>query len=443
MSAASKIMWSEGLTLGPQHFQRQDLYHEARLKRIASALNPYFWGVCAVQWNLAGLENNRLGASTMSIIFPDGEIYEAPEADLLPEVVDLSRLPADINTFTFYAALALVKPHGGNADENGRYACREIETSDLFSEALAIEVPFLKKQPRLITHAETSGLHDSVSVVRIRRAPEGGFEIDPSFVPPSVTIGAAPALRGLLDELVSVMTAKIESLQRTHRKASSEVYEVGAGDISSWWMLNILSTANAQLMHCSRSPGLHPEAMFRQMLSAVGGLMTFSDRFKTADLPAYRHEALGEVFAELDGLLRDLVDTVIGTKYFIIPLVAEPGRRAYSQAVLDPARVTQQTQLCLAVTADMPGLELVATVPIRLKVAAPDAIESIVKSALPGVPLAHMPQVPPAIPVRPNTYYFSLSTKSPLYEKALHAGALAVYVPDGIPGLKIELIAIT
>lgn len=54
-----------------------------------------------------------------------------------------------------------------------------------------------------------------------------------------------------------------------------------------------------------------------------------------------------------------------------------------------------------------------------------------------------MPQVPPAIPVRPNTYYFSLSTKSALYEKALEAGALAVYVPDGIPGLKIELIAIT
>lgn len=363
MSAASKIMWSEGLTLGPQHFQRQDLYHEARLKRIASALNPYFWGVCAVQWNLAGLRNNRLGASVMSIIFPDGEVYEAPEADLLPKAVDLSRLPADVNAFTFYAALALVKPHGGNADHNGRYVCCEIETADLFSEALAIEVPFLKKQPRLITHAETSGLHDSVPVVRIRRAPEGGFEIDPSFVPPSVTIGAAPALRGLLDELVSVMTAKIESLQRTHRKASSEVYEVGAGDISSWWMLNILSTANAQLMHCARSPGLHPEAMFRQMLSAVGGLMTFSDRFKTADLPAYRHEALGEVFAELDRLLRDLVDTVIGTKYFIIPLVAEPGRRAYSQAVLDPAKVTQQTQLCLAVTADMPGLELVATGP--------------------------------------------------------------------------------
>jgi type VI secretion system protein ImpJ len=335
------------------------------------------------------------------------------------------------------------QPIGGNADENGRYVCHDIETSDLYSEALAIEVPFLKKQARFIASAEASGQHISVPVVRVRRAPQGGFELDPTFVPPSITIGAAPALGRMLEGLVSVMTAKIDTLQRTHRKASSEVYEVGAGDISSWWMLNILSTASAQLMHCARSPGLHPEAMFRQMLAAVGGLMTFSDRYKTADLPAYRHEMLGEVFAELESLLRDLVDTVIGTKYFIIPLIADRGRRAYAQAVLDPAKVTFQTQLCLSVTADMPGLELVATVPIRLKVAAPDDLESIVGSALPGVPLAHMPQVPPAIPVRPNTYYFSLSTKSPLYEKALATGALAIYTPDGIPGLKLELIAVT
>lgn len=81
--------------------------------------------------------------------------------------------------------------------------------------------------------------------------------------------------------------------------------------------------------------------------------------------------------------------------------------------------------------------------PIRLKVAASDHLESIVGSALPGVPLAHMPQVPSAIPVRPNTFYFSLSTKSALYAKALDQGTLAVSAPDGMPGLKIELIAVT
>ena len=443
MSATSKIMWSEGLTLGPQHFQRQDLYHETRLQRIASALNPYFWGVRSVQWNLDGLGHNRLSADTMSVIFPDGEVYEAPGGDLLPEPVDLSRLPADVDAFTFHAALALVKPHGGNADENGRYVRCDLGTSDLFSEALAIDVPFLKKQAKLVVQVETRTPHTSVPVVQVRRAEQGGFEIVSSFIPPSVTIGAEPGLRRMLDGLVSVMTTKIESLQRMHRKASNELYEVGAGDISSWWMLNIVSTANALLMHCARSPGLHPETLFQQMIAAAGGLMTFSDRYKTADLPAYRHEALGEVFMELDVLLRDLVDTVIGAKYSIIPLVADKNRRAYSHAVLDPVKVTKQTQLYLAVTANMPGLELVATVPMRLKVAAPDNLESIVGSALPGVPLAHTPQVPPAIPVRPNSYYFSVSTKSALYEKALDAEALAVYVPDGIPGLKMELIAVT
>jgi len=54
-----------------------------------------------------------------------------------------------------------------------------------------------------------------------------------------------------------------------------------------------------------------------------------------------------------------------------------------------------------------------------------------------------MPQVPAAVPVRPNTYYFSLSGRSALYDNALKAGTLAVYALDGIPGLKIELIAIS
>ena len=443
MSTTSKIMWSEGLTLGPQHFQRQDLYHETRLRRIAAVLNPHFWGVCSVRWNLDGLGHNRLIAESMSVIFPDGEIYEAPGADLLPEPVDLSRLTADVDAFTFHAALAIVKPHGGNADENGRYLRCDEGTPDLFSEALEIEVPFLKKQARLVAHLETRAPQISIPVVQVRRAQEGGFEIVPSFIPPSVAIGAEPGLRRMLEGLISVMTTKIESLQRMHRKASDDVFEVGAGDISSWWMLNIVSTANALLTHCARSPGTHPEILFQQMLAAAGGLMTFSDRYKTADLPAYRHDAPGEVFAQLDALLRDLVGTVIGTKYFMIPLVADPSRRVYSQAILDAAKVTKQTQLYMAVTADMPGLELVATVPIRLKVAAPEHLEGIVGSALPGVPLAHMPQVPQGIPVRPNTYYFSISTKSALYEKALDAGTLGVYTPDGIPGLKIELIAVT
>ena len=442
MHAGSKILWSEGLTLGPQHFQLQDLYHEARLHAVASAMNTHYWGVRAIRCNLEGLGHDRLGVDTLSVIFPDGSTYDAPGADLLPDAVDLSGLPADTRAFTFYLALSTLKPHGGNVEAGGRYVRHDGEAADLYSDAVTIEVPVLRKQARLIADFAPRDPLASVPIVRLRRADSGGFEVDQSFIPPSVAIGAAPELKRMLESLISALVAKVDALQRTHRKASADTYEMSKGDISSWWMLNIVSTASVLLMHAARSPGHHPEALYEKLLALAGGLMTFSDRYKVADLPAYRHDALGEVFARLDVLLRDLVDTVISARYFMIALIADARRPSLYRARLDPDKVSKDTQLCFAVSADMPGLELVAAMPLRLKVGSPDDLEKILGSALPGVPLAHMPQVPAAVPVRPNTYYFSLSSRSALYENALKAGELAVYALDGIPGLKIELIAI-
>lgn len=443
MSLAAKILWSEGLTLGPQHFQRQDLYHETRLLRMASALNANFWGVRRAQWNLDALGHNLLEAQSMSLIFQDGELYEAPAADLLPVPVDLTRLPQDINTFTMYAALPALRPHGANAGEGGRYGLAESETADLFSDAMPIDVPFLKKRVRLLAHTEPRDGHVSFPILRLHRAPRGGFDLDPAFVPACVTIDAARPLQQILDGLMSVLSAKIAALHNAHRKSNASTFEVHAGDITSWWMLNIISTASASLQHCARARTQHPEAMYEKLLSLAGGLMTFSDRYATSDLPAYDHADPGVTFAQLDAVIRDLVDTVISARYFTIPVEAEDSRRTHYRGALDASKHTPDTQLCLAVSADMPALELVAAVPVRFKIGSPDDIERIVASALPGIALTHMPQVPAAIPVRPDTYYFSLSTKNGLYDNALKAQAIAIYAPAGMRDLKIELIGFT
>jgi len=441
MSLAAKILWSEGLTLGPQHFQRQDLYHETRLRRMAAALNTNFWGVCLMQWNLDALGHNLLEAQAMSLIFQDGEIYEAPATDLLPLPVDLTRLPQDLNTFTIYAALPAIRLHGANAEEGGRYALSGSDTPDLFSDALPIEVPFLKKRVRLLAHTEPRDGYVSFPVLRLHRVPRGGFDMDPVFVPACVTIGAARPLQQMLDGLMSALSAKIVALQESHRKSNASTFEVHASDITSWWMLNIISTANASLQHCARSRTQHPEMLYEKLLSLAGGLMTFSDRYATSDLPAYDHADPGVTFAQLDAMIRDLVDTVISARYFMIPIEAEDSRRTHYRGALDASKLTPDIQLCLAVSADMPALELVAAVPVRFKIGSPDDIERIVASALPGIALTHMPQVPAAVPVRPDTYYFSVSTKNGLYENALKARAIAIYAPAGMRDLHIELIA--
>jgi type VI secretion system protein ImpJ len=247
----------------------------------------------------------------------------------------------------------------------------------------------------------------------------------------------------MLDSLINALTVKVESLRGSHRKTKASTFEVHAGDISSWWMLNIVNMANVALLHSARSKTQHPETLYKEMLALAGGLMAFSDRYAATDLPAYLHADPGPTFARLDAVIRDLLDTVISARYFTIPLIQDSNRRAHRRGTLDAGKVTAQTQLYLAVSADMPALELVAAVPLRIKVGSPEDIERIVVSALSGVPLMHMPQVPAAIPVRPDTYYFSIATKSVFYENALKAQALTIYAPDGMNALKIELFGVT
>jgi type VI secretion system protein ImpJ len=53
-----------------------------------------------------------------------------------------------------------------------------------------------------------------------------------------------------------------------------------------------------------------------------------------------------------------------------------------------------------------------------------------------------MAQVPGEVPVRPNTYYFSLTAKGTLYENMLKAQAISIYAPTGMKGMRVELFGI-
>ena len=447
MKTPSKILWTEGVTLRPQHFQQQDRYHEARLHRMTAALHPYAWGLAATSsWNGEALANNILRAVSLSLVFQDGETYDAPGSDPLPEAVELAELPPSEHHFTFYAALPAQMPHGGNLagvreQDKGRARFRQIalETPDLYTEALDSDIVYLAKQARLLSHLTPRTGYVSVPVLRLRRR-GGGFEIDPTFIAPSLSVAAAPALARLLDALMQKLQAKMEALYAAQREPSKDVVVQG-GDMSSFWLLQTISAGCASLHHHAQGQKFHPERLFQDLLGLAGGLMAFSRKVRVKDLPAYDHEQPGPVFARLDAILRDLVDTVISSTYLAIPLVQDAARPSYFEGKL-PDAIDQKTLLCLGVRAELPALELVAMVPARFKVGAPDDVGRLVASALPGVDLVHMPQVPAAVPVRPNTYYFALQGKSPLYENMVHAQAVSVYVPSGIRELSLELFAI-
>ena len=443
----SKVLWGEGLFLRPQHFQQQDQYHEHRLHESLKAVHPYAWGVNQLQIDRDALSNNALRVLELSLRFQDGELYDAPGADELPETVDLSGLLQSQQTVTYYAALPAFKPFGGNFGQTGqatnaaRFVQDNRDTPDLYTQAAQAQLSFLKKTVRLVSEFEPRDSYVHFPLVRPRRVATGGFEIDPTFVPPSLSVRGAPILFLQLRRLIDALQAKVSALYGHHREPSKNVIEFRSGDMSSFWLLHTASSAYASLAHYFHHPALHPERLYEQLLGVAGGLMTFSKSWTLADLPPYVHNDPGPCFAKLHMIIRDLLDTVISSKYFAIALTQV--RPSYYIGMLDSGKIDDKTTFYVAVSADMTAAELVDVVPLRFKIGAPDDVEKFVLSAMPGVRLAHAPQVPAAVPVRPDTVYFTIEAKGQMYDRMLQAQSISIYVPSGMRELSLELIAVT
>ncbi|WP_179403103.1 type VI secretion system baseplate subunit TssK [Burkholderia guangdongensis] len=447
MSYSAKVLWGEGLFLRPQHFQRQDAYHEARLFESIQAIQPYNWGVRSVRFDRDALGSNVLRASELSLVFPDGALYAAPQADALPPPVALDTLPEGINEFVFYLALHPLRENGTNYSDDPaagfmtRFVSEQTSIGDHFTDAAEADITFLKTQVKLISNNEPRDQLLSVPLVRVRRTATSGFEIDDSFVPPCLAIEASPILHQRLRQLIDALQAKVNALYGFHREPSKNIIEFRSGDIASFWLLHTANAAFAALAHLHQHAALHPERLFQELLRLAGQLMTFSKNYALADLPVYRHEDPGPAFAQLDTMLRELLDTVISTRYFAITL--DEVRPSFHLGRLDSGKIDDKTAFYLAVSADMPSVELVDAVPARFKVGAPDDVDKLVLSAMPGVRLTYTPQVPPAIPVRPGACYFALDSRGALYERMLQAQSAMIYAPTGINDLKFELIAVT
>jgi len=382
-------------------------------------------------------------------VMPDGEMVHAPAEDELPPPVVLTSLPSsqEGSTVVFHLATAALRSQGSNmaatqqeADTAVRYHRAPMQVADRFTDAVSAELMTLRRSTKLLPeHAPRDHLV-SLPLLRLRRTSTGTHELDGRFMPPSLHIHASPMLVLHLRRLMDALQAKVDALYGMHREPSKHVIEFRSGDVASFWLLHTASTALAGLTHLARNPGFHPERLFERLLELAGALMTFSRSFTLADLPTYDHQQPGQAFVKLDQLIRELLETVISTRSFAINL--QETIPSFHRGRLDSEQITPGTQFYLGVSASMPPAELVEIVPQRFKVGAPDDVDKLVLSAMPGVRLTHVPQVPAAVPVRPGNYYFSLEPRGALYERMLQAQSLTLYTPAGIQDLSLELVAI-
>lgn len=109
---------------------------------------------------------------------------------------------------------------------------------------------------------------------------------------------------------------------------------------------------------------------------------------------------------------------------------------------LSEDKYLQGTKLYLAVNAEMPEGDLIGKAPRLIKACSANHMEYLVRSALPGVPLRHLPIPPAAIPVRLNFQYFSWSQDGPEWEAIKRSRNFGAWVPSDFPNPELELIIV-
>ena len=155
-------------------------------------------------------------------------------------------------------------------------------------------------------------------------------------------------------------------------------------------------------------------------------------------MPRYEHERLGPCFLALDATIAKLLETVVPSNFVALPL--KPLRDSIYAAAIDKDSYFENSRAYLAISSDMSESDLIARTPNLAKACSATHIEQLIRQALPGLKLTHVPVPPRTIPVKLRYQYFSVDQTGPVWQAVVRARNFAVYAPGEIPNPDMELI---
>ena len=442
MKQLQPIIWTKGTFLTPQHLQTQDRFIEDTLNFRIQALKFCPWGFRELTINQELLTEGQLAVSRAAGIFPDGLLFDIPEADPPPPSKALAEVfEPGTRSLDVYLSIPDYRQRGLNVsaaqDGSTRYLVEVASFRDENTGTGEKPVQIARKNLRLLAESENREGCSALRIANVERTDASTFRLNPRFVPPLIEISASEYLLGLLRGLIEVLSAKSTQLSGGRRQKNQSLADFSASDIANFWLLYTVNSYFPVFNHLFASHG-HPEELYAAMVSLAGSLSTFSPRLRPRDLPLYSHDSLGPLFSELDEKLRLLLETVVPTNLVSLPL--KYVKNSIYATAIDNEKYLVNTRMYLAVSAEADEDVVIKRVPQLVKVCSATHIEHLIKQALPGVQLKHLPSPPSAIPVKLKYQYFSLSQSGGAWESINRARNFAAYVPGDFPNPNLELL---
>lgn len=441
MTWNSKVIWSEGMLLQPQHLQQHDRYLHTLLEARVAGLRPYSWGFSSIKIDEQQLAMGKLALLSCTASLPDGTPLILPADDDLPLPLNI---PEDARNVLVMLALPARRPgiaevSGGNeVNDFARHRTAEYEARDSNGLDNSALMQVGKLRLRLALESEVANAYTGLGIARIvERRADNQVLLDPDYSPACLDVRAAPRLGAFVDELLGLLHQRGESLA----SRLSQPGTAGAAEIADFLLLQLINRTEPLLAHFAGMTGLHPHDLYCEIVQLAGELATFTRAEKRCiAFPVYRHDRLRETFSPVIDALRQSLSLVSDSH--AVPIALEERQFGIRVAVVpDPELITSAT-FVLAVNAQMPAEMIRSGFPAKVKIGSVEKIRDLVNLQLAGITLRPLPVAPRQLPFHAGYTYFELDKNSEYWKPMLSSAGFAMHVPNEFPGLQMQFWAI-
>jgi type VI secretion system protein ImpJ len=441
MAWNSKVVWSEGMLLQPQHLQQHDRHWQVQLETRVHALAPYGYGFAEMKIDETQLALGKIALLSCTAVLPDGTPACLPSDDELPLPLEV---PPDTRNLLVVLALPVCRPgiaevsNDASDDNFARYRTADYEVADSNGLDASALMQIGRLRLRLALEGSVANAYTTVGIARIvERRADNRVVLDPDYCVPCLDFRAAPRLSAFADELLGLLHQRGEALGS--RLAQPGVS--GAAEIADFLLLQLINRAEPLFAHLAGMTGLHPERLYAELAQLAGELSTFSRPDKrAATYPVYRHDRLSESFAPLIEDVRAALSLVVDPR--AVALTLEERQFGIRVAVVPDKELLRSATFVLAVNAHMPPEAVRSGFPAMVKIGSIEKIRDLVNLQLPGIALRALPVAPRQLPFHAGYTYFELDKAGEHWAQLQNSVGFAMHIPNEYPGLQMEFWAI-
>lgn len=445
MKSLSRVVWSEGMFLGPHHFQAQNRYFEDSVQFSTASLWFRPFGFSGFELDAEALRNGTVSLLHARGLFPDGLSFHLPEFDAPPEarhIVDL--FPPMQESLDIYLAVPERHADGSNCalteEERElpvRYLAEEKPLPDENTGKDVKSIQLGRKNFHFLVGSESLEGMAALPIARVRRQGTGHFIYDDGFVPPVLQVNASQPLMAMLRRLIELLEDKCRTVAKPKDLGATTVSGFSAEGVANAWFLHCVNSSLAPLRHLCVSKHAHPEELFVELSRLAGALCTFSFDSHPAALPLYDHMRLAECFGALDRHIRAHLELIVPSNCVEIDLA--PGARYFYEGRITDERVLNRSRWIFGIRCAIGEADLIERTPRLVKICSREFVPKLVERALYGMQLSHVPVPPTALSPKLEYQYFAIDKSGPCWEHMVKTREVGVYVPGELPDPEIEL----